>query len=55
MVFAPTVADAQRSARNEMKNLHDDRGNKGAVLKGRRPKDGRGVKRSRSDMDKEEG
>lgn len=57
MLFGPRVADAQRSARTEMKALHEDRdkGKKGAVLKGRRQKDGRGLKRDRSNMDKEEG
>jgi len=35
-----------------MKNLHEDRGKKGAVLKGRRPKD---RKRGRDEMDREEG
>jgi ATP-dependent RNA helicase DDX47/RRP3 len=54
MVFKPRVEEAQRHARNEMKNLHEDRGNKGSVLKGRRPKDG-GKKRGRDDMDREEG
>lgn len=50
-VFKTRVEEAQRHARNEMKNLHADRGNKGAVLKGRRPS----TKRTRDDMDKEEG
>lgn len=54
MVFKPRVEEAQRHARNEMKNLHDDRGNKGSVLKGRRPAKG-GQKRDRSEMDREEG
>lgn len=55
MIFKPRVEEAQRQARNEMKNLHDDRGNKGSVLKGRRPKDGGGQKRGRDNMDREEG
>lgn len=54
MVFKPRVEEAQRHARNEMKSLHDDRGNKGSVLKGRRPAKG-GQKRDRSEMDREEG
>ncbi|KAI9050753.1 hypothetical protein LZ554_004872 [Drepanopeziza brunnea f. sp. 'monogermtubi'] len=54
MVFKARVEEAQRHARNEMKNLHEDRGNKGSVLKGRRPKTG-GNKRGRDDMDREEG
>ncbi|KAK2626978.1 hypothetical protein QTJ16_004153 [Diplocarpon rosae] len=56
MVFKARVEEAQRHARNEMKNLHEDRGNKGSVLKGRRPKNGAGGnKRGRDDMDREEG
>ncbi|EKD13172.1 uncharacterized protein L3040_002974 [Drepanopeziza brunnea f. sp. 'multigermtubi'] len=54
MVFKARVEEAQRHARNEMKNLHEDRGNKGSILKGRRPKTG-GNKRGRDDMDREEG
>ncbi|KAF7884545.1 uncharacterized protein EAF02_004881 [Botrytis sinoallii] len=53
MVFKPRVEEAQRHARNEMKNLHEDRGKKGAVLKGRRPANG--AKRGRDEMDREEG
>lgn len=52
-VFKTRVEEAQRHARNEMKNLHQDRGKKGAVLKGRRP--AKGSKRGRDDMDAEEG
>ncbi|KAF5867402.1 putative atp-dependent rrna helicase rrp3 protein [Botrytis fragariae] len=52
MVFKPRVEEAQRHARNEMKNLHEDRGKKGAVLKGRRPANG--AKRGRDEMDREE-
>ncbi|RAL63840.1 hypothetical protein DID88_003483 [Monilinia fructigena] len=52
MVFKPRVEEAQRHARNEMKNLHEDRGKKGAVLKGRRPANG--SKRGRDEMDREE-
>lgn len=54
MVFKARVEEAQRHARNEMKNLHEDRGKKGSVLKGRRPKGG-DKKRGRDEMDKEEG
>jgi len=54
MVFKARVEEAQRHARNEMKNLHEDRGNKGSVLKGRRPAKGT-QKRDRSEMDREEG
>lgn len=53
MVFKPRVEEAQRHARNEMKNLHEDRGKKGSVLKGRRPANG--SKRGRDEMDREEG
>ena len=52
MVFKARVDEAQRHAVKEMKNLHEDRGKKGAVLKGRRPKGG---KRDRAEMDREEG
>jgi len=52
MVFKTRVDEAQRCAVMEMKSLHADRGTKGAVLKGRRPKGG---KRDRSEMDREEG
>lgn len=52
MLFKLRVEDAQRHARNEMKKLHDDRGNRGSILKGRRPKGG---KRGREEMDREEG
>jgi ATP-dependent RNA helicase DDX47/RRP3 len=38
-----------------MKNLHEDRGKKGAILKGRRPGKGGNGKRGRDDMDREEG
>lgn len=54
MVFKPRVEEAQRHAKNEMKNLHEDRGKKGSVLKGRRPKGG-DRKRGRDEMDREEG
>jgi ATP-dependent RNA helicase DDX47/RRP3 len=54
MVFKARVEEAQRHARNEMKNLHEDRGKKGSVLKGRRPKGG-DKKRGRDEMDREEG
>ena len=50
MVFKERVEEAQRHAKNEMKNLHEDRGKKGSFLKGRR-----GAKRGRDDMDREEG
>lgn len=52
-VFKTRVEEAQREARNEMKNLHADRGKKGAVLKGRQRSGG--AKRSRDEMDAEQG
>ncbi len=55
MVFKARVEEAQRHARNEMKNLHEDRGKKGATLKGRRPANGASGKRNRDEMDREEG
>ena len=53
MVFKPRVEEAQRHSRNEMKNLMDDRGNKGSVLRGRHT--GKGGKRRHDAMDAEEG
>ncbi|KAK4151003.1 P-loop containing nucleoside triphosphate hydrolase protein [Chaetomidium leptoderma] len=55
MVFKPRVEEAQRHAKNEMKQLIDDRGNRGSVLKA-----GKGRKRGppgsgRDHMDAEEG
>jgi ATP-dependent RNA helicase DDX47/RRP3 len=57
MVFRQRTEEAQRHSRNEMKNLMDDRGNKGSVLSGRRVgKSGMsGGKRRRDNMDHEEG
>ncbi|KAI1840548.1 hypothetical protein JX266_013277 [Neoarthrinium moseri] len=53
MVFKPRVEEAQRHARMEMKNLLDDRGNKGSILKGKRGKTSH--KRRHDNMDAEEG
>ncbi|KAL2264129.1 hypothetical protein VTK26DRAFT_1998 [Humicola hyalothermophila] len=53
MVFKPRVEEAQRHAKNEMKQLLDDRGKKGSVLRGSKKRK-RGVS-SRDDMDAEEG
>ncbi|KAK0714693.1 ATP-dependent rRNA helicase rrp-3 [Lasiosphaeris hirsuta] len=54
MVFKPRVEEAQRHARNEMKTLIDDRGNRGSVLKGHKKK--RAAPGSgRDHMDAEEG
>jgi ATP-dependent RNA helicase DDX47/RRP3 len=59
MVLAERVGEAQRSAVMEMKELHEGRGKKGAILRGRR-RGGAGVgvgvrKRARDNMDKEDG
>ncbi|KAF2500405.1 DEAD-domain-containing protein [Lophium mytilinum] len=59
MVLAERVGDAQREAVKQMKLLHEGRGKRGAVLKGRRREGGGGGggggKRGRDDMDREEG
>ncbi|ETS72974.1 ATP-dependent rRNA helicase rrp3 [Pestalotiopsis fici W106-1] len=52
MIFKPRVEEAQRHAKMEVKNLINDRGRKGAVLKGKYIKGGR---RKRDHMDAEEG
>lgn len=54
MLLGERVGEAQRMAIREMKDLHEKRGGKGAVLKGRRHARP-GGRRSRDDMDKEEG
>jgi ATP-dependent RNA helicase DDX47/RRP3 len=56
MVFKPRVEEAQRHAKNEMKELMDDRGKKGSVLKGGKGRT-RGAPGSggRDHMDAEEG
>lgn len=55
MVLAERVGEAQRSAVQEMKILHEDRGKKGATMRGRRPGGKSGAKRNHDDMDREEG
>ncbi|KAK3934847.1 P-loop containing nucleoside triphosphate hydrolase protein [Diplogelasinospora grovesii] len=55
MVFRPRVEEAQRHAKNEMKELLEDRGKKGSVLKGHHRKKDASGKRSRDHMDAEEG
>lgn len=56
MVFRPRVEEAQRESRTAMKDLMDDRGNRGAVIRGRRTNTaGPGGKRRRDNMDAEEG
>ncbi|KAI6246103.1 ATP-dependent rRNA helicase rrp3 [Erysiphe necator] len=54
MIFKARVEEAQRHAKNEMKTLHEERGKKGATLRGRR-RDNDPKKRARDGMDKEEG
>ncbi|KMU82828.1 ATP-dependent rRNA helicase rrp3 [Coccidioides immitis H538.4] len=53
MVLSDRVGEAQRHAITEMKELHENRGKKGATLRNRRI--GKGAKRSRDEMDREEG
>lgn len=53
MVLAERVGDAQRAAAMEMRDLHQDRGKKGATLRHKRTK--RAVGRGRDDMDRDEG
>lgn len=53
MVLGERVAEAQRVAVSEMKDLHEKRGSRGATLRGRKP--GQGGKRKRDEMDREEG
>ncbi|RDL31975.1 uncharacterized protein BP5553_09377 [Venustampulla echinocandica] len=50
MIFAARVGDAQRMAMREMKDLQDKKGNSGTTLKHKR-----NGKRSRGDMDQDEG
>ncbi|EXJ82805.1 ATP-dependent rRNA helicase RRP3 [Capronia epimyces CBS 606.96] len=55
MVLAERVGDAQRAAAMEMKELHENRGMKGATLRHTRTGKGGGTKRGRDNMDKDEG
>ncbi|KAI9808948.1 MAG: ribosomal RNA processing protein [Pycnora praestabilis] len=58
MVLGERVGEAQRVAIREMKDLHEKRGGRGATLRGRGPgmgKGGKGRKRGRDEMDREEG
>jgi ATP-dependent RNA helicase DDX47/RRP3 len=50
LVFAERVSDAQRVAALEMKELHENRGQRGSTLRHRR--NGRG---NRDNMDQDEG
>ncbi|MCJ1361035.1 ribosomal RNA processing protein [Acarospora aff. strigata] len=56
MVFSERVNNAQRDAVRQMKDLHEKRGTKGATLRGRKPGiGGKGGKRGRDEMDRDEG
>ncbi|KAL8690119.1 MAG: hypothetical protein Q9218_004368 [Villophora microphyllina] len=55
MVFGETVNEAQREAIRKMKDLHEKRGTPGATLKGRKPRGGKGGRKGRDEMDREEG
>lgn len=55
MVFKPRVEEAQRVAKNEMKQLLEDRGKKGSVLKGVKGRKRAAPGSTRDDMDAEEG
>lgn len=52
MVLAERVGEAQREAVQEMKDLHENRGQKGATLRNKRNM--KGMKRGREDMDRDE-
>lgn len=54
MVYRERTEEAQRYSRTEMKNLMDDRGNKGSVLSGRKAGQS-AMKRRRDNMDADEG
>lgn len=49
------VGEAQGMAIQEMKNLHEKRGTKGATLRGRKPGKGGIGRKGRDEMDREEG
>lgn len=55
MVFADSVGEAQKVATMEMKDLHENRGKKGAVLRNTRNGGKHVVKRRRDNMDQDEG
>lgn len=55
MVLGERISEAQRAAIKEMKGLHEKRGTKGAILKGRKPEGARGTRRRRDELDREEG
>ena len=55
LVLGERVSEAQRVAIREMKDLHEKRGTKGATLRGRKPGVGKGGRKGRDEMDREEG
>lgn len=55
MVLAERVGDAQRAAAMKMKELHENRGKKGATLRNKPAGKGGMGKRRRDDMDQDEG
>lgn len=55
IVLGERVSEAQRVAIREMKDLHEKRGTKGATLRGRKPGVGKGGRKGRDEMDREEG
>ncbi|EXJ87908.1 ATP-dependent rRNA helicase rrp3 [Capronia coronata CBS 617.96] len=55
MVLAERVGDAQRAAAMEMKELHENRGQRGATLRHTRTGRGGAGKRGRDHMDQDEG
>ncbi|KAL8641256.1 MAG: hypothetical protein Q9228_001910 [Teloschistes exilis] len=55
MVFGETVNEAQREAIRKMKDLHEKRGTPGATLRGRNPGGGKGRRKGRDEMDRDEG
>ena len=55
MIFANSVSEAQKAATQEMKALHENRGKKGATLRNTRKAGRPGGKRTRDNMDQDEG
>lgn len=55
VVWAEGVNEAQRMAIKQMKNLHDKRGTKGAILRGRKPGSVKRAQLNRDQMDHEDG
>lgn len=55
VIWTERVNEAQRMAIREMKDLHEKRGSKAAVLRGRKPSAAKGSKRTREQMDEDDG